>query len=147
MQYERMLDKDHEPSEKEILGYLGSKAAGAWADIVSFLSTHYDFSPELDYGGAQYGWSVRYRRSGKSLCTLYPERGAFTVLIVLGGKEVEQFEEHMNEFSTRFVELFRSARQFHDGRWLWIRVLKKPDTQDVRRLLAMKRRSKRKCCE
>jgi len=67
MEYERMLDKDHEPSEKEILEYLGGEAGEAWVDIVSFLRTSYDFSPELDYGGTKYGWSVRYRRSGKSL--------------------------------------------------------------------------------
>jgi hypothetical protein len=144
MQYQRMLDKEHKPSEREMLGYLGGKAAEAWANIVSFLRTYYDFSPELDYGGTKYGWSIRYRKSGKSLCTLYPEEGAFTILIVLGKKEVEQFEEHMNDFSTEFVELFKSARQFHDGRWLWIRTLDNSDTEDIRRLLAMKKKPKTK---
>ena len=142
MQYQRMLDREHEPSEKEICGYLDRKAAEAWADIVSFLNTHYDFSPEPDYGGAQYGWSIRYRKTGKSFCTLYPERGAFTILIVLGRKEVEQFGEHMNEFSSRFVELFKSARQFHDGRWLWIRVMDNSDTADIQLLLAIKKKPK-----
>ena len=55
-----MPDKDHEPFEKEMLEYLGGEAGEAWADIVSFLRTSYDFSPELDYGGTKYGWSVRY---------------------------------------------------------------------------------------
>ena len=142
MEYQRMSDKEHKPSEKEILGYLGGKAGEAWADIVSFLETHYHFSPELDYGGTKYGWSIRYRRSGKSLCTLYPEEGAFTILIVLGKKDVEQFEGHINEFSTEFVQLFKSAKQFHDGRWLWIRLLDKSDAEDIRRLLTMKRKSK-----
>ncbi len=35
MEYERMLDKDHKPSEKEILDYLGGEPGEAWADIVS----------------------------------------------------------------------------------------------------------------
>ena len=144
MQYQGMLDKERKPSEKEMLGYLGGRAAEAWADIVSFLNAHYDFSPELDYGGTKYGWSIRYRKSGKSLCTLYPERDAFTMLILLGKKEAEQFEEHMHEFSMRFVELFKSARQFHDGRWLWIRILDKSDAEDARRLLRIKRKPKNK---
>jgi hypothetical protein len=100
--------------------------------------------PELDYGGIKYGWSIRYRKSGKSLCTLYPEKGAFTILIVLGKEEVEQFEGQMNDFGTEFVKLFRSAQQFHDGRWLWIRVLDKSDTEDVRRLLVVKRKPRNK---
>jgi hypothetical protein len=144
MEYERMLHKDHKPSEKEILDYLGGKAGQAWADVVSFLRTSYDFSPELDYGGTKYGWSTRYRKSGKSLCTLYPEKGAFTMLIVLGRKEVEQFEEHINDFGTKFVELFKSAQQFYDGRWLWIRILDKSDAEDIRQLLTMKRKPKNK---
>ncbi len=142
MEHQRMLDKEHKPSEKEIICYLGREAGEAWTDIVSFLETHYDFSPELDYGGTKYGWSIRYRKSGKSLCTLYPEEGAFTILIVLGKKDVERFQEHMNEFSKTFVELFKSAKEFHDGRWLWIRILDKSDTEDMRRLLSMKRKPK-----
>ena len=144
MEYERMLDKDHKPSEKVILDYLGGEAGEAWADIVSFLRTSYDFSPELNYGGTKYGWATRYRKSGKSLCTFYPERGAFTVLVVLGKKEVEQVEEHMNEFSIRFVDSFKSAKQFHDGRWLWIRILDNSGVEDIRRLLIMKRKPKNK---
>jgi hypothetical protein len=139
-----MLDKEHKPTDREIPDYLGHKAGEAWADIVSFLGTHYDFLPELDYGGIKYGWSIRYRKSGKSLCTLYPEKGAFTILIVLGKEEVEQFEGQMNDFGTEFVKLFRSAQQFHDGRWLWIRVLDKSDTEDVRRLLVVKRKPRNK---
>lgn len=76
--------------------------------------------------------------------TLYPEEEAFTILIVLGKKEVEHFEEYTNEFSTKLVELFTSARQFHDGRWLWIRILDKSDTENVRRLLIMKKKPKLK---
>jgi hypothetical protein len=144
MEYERMLDKNHKPSEREILDYLGGRAGKAWSDIVSFLRTSYDFSPELDYGGTKYGWSVRYRKGGKSLCTLYPEKDAFAILIVLGRKEVEQFEEHMDDFDTRFVELFKSAQQFHDGRWLWIRILDKSDREDIRRLITMKKKPKNK---
>ena len=144
MNYQRMLDKEHEPSEKDIFGYLGNNAKEAWADIISFLKTNYDFLPELDFGGAKYGWSIRYRRSGKSLCTLYPEKGSFTILIVLGKKEVIEFKEKISDFSEAVIALFNNARQFHDGRWLWIRVLKKPDAEDVKRLLIIKRKPKNK---
>ncbi len=139
-----MSDKEHEPSDKDIFSYLGNNATEAWVDIISSLRTNYDFSPEVDYGGKNYGWSIRYRKSGKSLCTLFPERGAFTILIVLGKKEVEQFKEHINEFSGEFVELFKCAKQFHDGRWLWIRVFKKSGTGDIKRLLIIKKKPKNK---
>ncbi len=139
-----MLDKELEPSEKDIFTYLGNDAKEAWIDVISFLRTNYDFLPEINYGGKNYGWSIRYRKSGKSLCTLFPEKGAFTILIVLGKKEAEQFEAHINKFSSGCVELFKSARQFYDGRWLWIRVLNKSDTADIKRLLIIKRKPSNK---
>lgn len=144
MHYQRMLDKEHEPSEGDIFSYLGNNAREAWVDIVSFLKTNYDFLPELDFGGAKYGWSIRYRRRGRSLCTLYPEKGSFAILIVLGKKEVIEFKEKTGDFSERFIALFNNARQFHDGRWLWIRVLEKSDAEDVKRLLIIKRKPRNK---
>jgi hypothetical protein len=140
MRYQRMLDKEHQPSAEEMLAHLGDRAGQAWRDVITFVEAHYDFAPEVDWGGRQYGWSIRYRKSGKPLCTLYPERDAFTMLVVLGKKEVEQFEEHRAEYSTKIAELFTSARQFHDGRWLWIRVLDGSDAENAKRLLAMKRK-------
>ncbi len=120
-----MLNKELEPSEKDIFTYLGNDAKEAWIDVISFLRTNYDFLPEINYGG-------------------FPEKGAFTILIVLGKKEVEQFEEHINKFSSGCVELFKSVRQFYDGRWLWIRVLNKSDTADIKRLLIIKRKPSNK---
>ena len=57
-----------------------------------YVENNYDFTPELLFSGKKYGWTIRYRKSGKTLCSLLPEKGAFTVLVVLGGKEVDNWE-------------------------------------------------------
>jgi len=144
MIYERMLDKEHTPAKQDIIDYLGEGAAGAWNDVVSFLEDNYNFEPETIYGGQKYGWVVRYRRSGKTLCALYPERGAFTILIVLGKKEVEQALVGLPEFNPGVADTISNAKQYHDGRWLWIRVLNKDDTDDVKRLVQIKKRPQKK---
>jgi hypothetical protein len=144
MSFERMLDKEHTPTEKDITDYLGQDAAEAWNDIVAFLGDNYNFTPETVFGGKKYGWAVRYRRSGKSLCTLHPEKGAFTVLIVLGGKETEQTLADLPNFSPDVANLISGAKQYHDGRWLWLRVLNKDDTTDIKRLLQIKKKPQKK---
>ncbi len=144
MSFERMLDKERLPTGKDIIDYLGRDAAQAWGDIVSFIEDNYNFTPEAVFGGKKYGWAVRYRRSGKSLCTLHPEKGAFTVLIVLGGRETEQTLSDLANFSPGVAELISSARQYHDGRWLWLRVLSKDDTADIKRLLQIKKKPQKK---
>lgn len=138
--YERMLDKSHIPSNREISVYLGTSACKAWDEMVSFLKVNYKINPVIDFGGAKYGWSVRYRKGGKSLCTLFPEKGAFTILIVLGKKEVEEVEQSKETFTHYTSNIFKSARQYHDGRWLWIRIEKKSEIKDIKHLLLIKRK-------
>jgi hypothetical protein len=144
MSFERMLDKEHRPTAKEITDYLGRDAAEAWNDIVAFLEDNYNFTPEAVFGGKKYGWAVRYRRSGKSLCTLHPEKGAFTVLIVLGGGETEQTLADLPNFSPDVANLISGAKQYHDGRWLWLRVLSKDDITDIKHLLQIKKKPQKR---
>jgi hypothetical protein len=139
MSYERMLDKENQPSQQAMVAYIG-EAAAAWDDITAFLAENYDFTPETVFGGKKYGWAIRYRRSGKTLCTLFPEKGAFTVLVVLGGKETELALANLSEFSPGVANVITSAHQYHDGRWLWPRVLKKDDSADIKRLLQIKKK-------
>ena len=144
MSFERMLDKEHPPTAKDITDYLGKDASEAWNDITAFLAENYNFTPETVFGGKKYGWGVRYRRSGRSLCTLCPEKGAFTVLIVLGGKETEQTLAALSDFSPDVADVISGAKQYHDGRWLWLRVLNRDNTADIKRLLQIKKKPQKK---
>jgi len=138
MSYERLLDKGHRPSEEEILNTIDQTAA--WLDLRQYIEENYDFASELAFFAKKYGWTVRYRKSGKTLISLFPEYGAFTALVVLGKKEGEKVAEMLAELSSTTSDLIGSAKQLHDGKWLWIRVLEPSHVEDVKRLLAAKRK-------
>ncbi len=53
--------------------------------IIQIISDKINRNKPLKYIG-----TLRYRKSGKTLCSFFPEKDAFTVLIVLGKKEVEK---------------------------------------------------------
>jgi len=142
MSYERMLDKAHRPTEEEILNTIEQTAP--WLGLRRYIEENYDFTEELAFFAKKYGWTVRYRKSGKTLCSLFPEKGAFSALIVLGKKEAEQALSMVDEFGPNVRKVLTSTEQLHDGRWLWIRVLSAGDADDVKRLLNAKRRPKRK---
>ena len=144
MSFERMLDRECIPGRDDIVDYLGNDAVEAWDNIISFIEDNYNFSPETVFGGKKYGWEIRYRKSGKSLCTLYPEKGAFTIQIVLGAKEAQQAIARSTEFGTSVCSQISGTEQLHDGRWLWIRMLKKDNTDDIKRLLQIKKKPQRK---
>ncbi|MHA1587817.1 MAG: DUF3788 domain-containing protein [Candidatus Thorarchaeota archaeon] len=140
----RMMDKAREPTEEEMMSFVGEKAKAAWTELRQFIEDNYDFMPETVFYGAKYGWTVRYRRSGKTLCSLFPEKGGFSVLLVLGRKDSEKALSMRDELSTRMNTILRSTEQLHDGRWLWIRVLVMNDVDDVKKLLQTKRKPKKR---
>ncbi|UCE17074.1 MAG: DUF3788 domain-containing protein [Gemmatimonadota bacterium] len=142
MLYERMRDGDTKPTEDDIITYVGKKSP-FWLELRDYLNKHYDVTPELVFYGKKYGWTIRYRKSRKTLCSLFPEKGAFTVLIVLGGKEVDKTLSMIDDLSPDVRTLFENTEQLRDGRWLWIQVMKKEDMESVKLLLSVKRKPKR----
>lgn len=137
-----MLHGDGRPTENEILKTIGKKSS-LWVELRDYLEQHYDFSPELVFYGKKYGWTIRYRKSGKTLCSLFPEAGAFTVLIVLGSKDVEKTLSTMGKLNSKVKSLFEGTEQFHDGCWLWIPVSTKQDMESIKLLLSAKRKPKK----
>ena len=95
MAFQRMTNKDIKPTDKEMLSTVGKKST-LWEELKSYVEEHYEFTPEIVFYGEKIGWTLRYRRSGKTLCSFFPEKDAFTVLIVLGKKEVEKTKLLMN---------------------------------------------------
>ena len=89
MKYDRMLNKAVKPSESEILKFIGSRA-DLWKTIHKYVNENYDFKPELVFFTKKYGWTIRYKKSGKTLCYFFPEDDAFSILIILGSKESEK---------------------------------------------------------
>ncbi len=141
MIYERFLDKSKKPSEDIILTTLGSKKE-LWLEIHEYIQQNYDFVPESIYFTKNYGWSVRYRKGKKTLCYFFPESGAFSILIVLGKKEAEQVDSAKDYLNNAVKKVFENTAQFHDGRWMWIRVTDISDIISLKLLLAAKKKPK-----
>jgi len=132
---------DREPTEEEMVRFLGRQAGKMWKQIVHYMRENYDFEPVREKGGLDA--TIRYRKSRKTLLTFYPKRDEITVLIILGKDEVRKFESSRGEFSPEIVELFTSTKQYHDGRWLHIRVPPFDNLEDIKKLLLMKRKPKK----
>ena len=142
--YERFIDENKKPTEKSILAALGIRGSKLWKRLRAFLKVNYDFKPGLHFYGKKYGWCYKYTRKGKTLCVLFPEMKAFTALVVLGKKEVAQFEDNATIFNEDTQRLFKTTYKYHDGKWLYKRVLNKSDLEDVISLIRIKRKSKAK---
>ncbi len=143
MNQNHIPNQDCEPTEKQMLNLLGRKAT-LWSDLREYLVNHYpECVPVFSVEGKSRDYTIRYRKSGKTLVTLYPASKSLTVLVVLGKKEVAKVEAFESKLSDKTRELFRKTNQLHDGRWLWINPTSKTDLESIKMLLNAKRRPKR----
>jgi len=130
-------EKEKKPTKGEIAEALGAKAE-LWDRLLAFIESSYQIPQDLSFGGRKYGWNLWYRKSGKSLVSLYPQKGYFVAQVVLGKVELEKALKY--KFGKNVSEILKSAPVLHDGKWLFIKVRTMKDVKDVEELLKIKRR-------
>ena len=131
------VGKEHQPTAMEVLDVLGAKQA-LWEGLTHFIADNYPIPGEWNFGGKNYGWNLWYRKSGKTLTSLYPQKGYFVAQIVLGKEQVEQ--ALALKLGKNVATVLAETPQLHDGRWLFIKVKTRRDVADVQQLLQVKRR-------
>lgn len=131
------LDKEHPPTPTEVLDTLGAKKE-LWQQLTRFIADNYPIPGEWKFGGKNYGWHIWYRKSGKTLVTLYPAPKSFTAQIVLGKEQVAQ--ALTLRLGKNVATILNETPQLHDGRWLFIKVKTAQDLRDIEKLLQIKRK-------
>ena len=144
--FERMMNGIHAPTQDEIVEFVGKSAEGVWIRLRQFLEDNYDITPEMLFDRKS-GWNVRYRKSGKTLITLMPEKNAVSILMVLGRKESEEALSAKTGLGRKMHMLIENTKQVHDGRWLWIRLFHTGDADDIEKLLPIKRKPSKRMSE
>lgn len=137
MNWNQRFSKAQRPSLAEIDAFIGSPL---WGSLCAWAETTYAISPKVEHStcsGAP-GWNVKYKKSGRALCTLYPEEGAFTALVTVGAKEAPEAELLLPTCSEYLRSLFAGSAAFNGGRWLMIRVTEARVLEDVKRLISLR---------
>jgi hypothetical protein len=151
MAYERLIDKNAQPSDADMLDVIGPPLTDAWIELRRFLVETYDIVPILQFGGPRYGWNVQHRKGGRPLCEMYPEYGSFTALVVLGKRELEQALEKLETFGPTVRTALQDTPRFHDGCWMYMRIHDPltclQDIEDIAQLVLIKKKPPRKKSE
>ncbi len=135
-----ILDANNALVYEDIFSYINEPALTWWKALNTFIQQKYQVSPKISYSKctAQQGWNVKYQKSGKSLCTLYPEKESFIILIVIKLALVDFIESMVSSYDPSVMEIVRTARPFNGTKWLMIRVESEAIMNNVRDLLVLK---------
>ena len=115
-----------------------------WESLAESIDRLYEMDKYWNKGFGDWVYEYKYRRGGKTLCTFYAKQDVANLLVILGKMEREKFEQQRGSFSERFLALYDSTKIYYDGKWLWIPIDEKLETEDILRLLKIKRRPNRK---
>lgn len=115
-------------------------ASPLWGEINTQLQQRYGVKPALTYSGCsmQQGWNIKYKKSGKSLCTLYPMRGYFIALVVVGKKEMDRAQSIIGTCSDYVQDVFQQAKEGMGQKWLMIEVTQEEILDDAMKLIALR---------
>ncbi len=128
------------PDMKTIAESITGDAHSRWLSLNEHIQDMYNAKPQIVYSkcSAKPGWNVKYKISGKALCTLYPEPESFTALVVTAAADMEKFILARAIFSDSFNMLYDRTQLFNNTKWLMIGVINDTLLSDVEKLLHLK---------
>lgn len=85
-------------------------------------------------------WNIKYKKNGKSLCTLYPMEGHFIALVVIGSHEIAEGELPMLLCSDYVQTVFKNTKTGNAQKWLMLDVQDREIMDDVFSLINLRKR-------
>ena len=140
MERDLILDANNALAYEDIFSYINEPALTWWKALNTFIQQKYQVPPKISYSkcSAQKGWNIKYQKSGKSLCTLYPEKESFIILIVIKLELVDFIESMASSYDPTVMKIVRTAQPFNGTKWLMIRVESEAIMKNVQDLLVFK---------
>lgn len=134
------LDKSIKPDSKTIRSFVDNPL---WDDLCKYLEEQYQTKPVIEYSGCSVpGWNVKYRKSGRSLCTIYPMKGYFIALVVISEKEKTETEFALPTLTEYVRQVYQETKEGMGQRWLMITVRDTSVLADVKTLIGIRRKIK-----
>lgn len=132
-------NKDHVPLLEEIAEYIRNSFFMQFCDTVK---NRYACNEKIEYSNCSWekGWNIKFKKAGKTLCTIYPRESYFTVMVVIGKNEKKKAEDFLFCCTSQLKTIYNETKEGNAQRWLMI-DLEEENTlyRDILCLLDIKR--------
>ena len=123
---------------------LGPALFPVWQQLCRAIEERYDMERLWDSGGKSWTYEYKYRRGGKTLCSLYAKSQCMGFLVIFGKAERAKVEAIWESLSPAVRAQYEAAQTYHDGKWVMFYPTDTTSFVDYMELLALKRRPNRK---
>ena len=132
------------PTQSILEELLGQSLYEVWQGLCSAIDEKYDMERLWNTGGKNWAYEYKYRRGGKTLCSLYAKRNCVGFMIVFGREERAKFEAIRDTLSHAVCRQYDEAQTYHDGKWVMFKPTSTAEFNDYMKLLSVKRKPNRK---
>ena len=133
-----LQNRDYQPTLNEMGEYVRNPV---FREFCGEIMGTYRCAEKIEYSSCsmERGWNVKFKKSGKSLCTIYLREQYFTVLLVVSRKEKEAVETIMPECCAALRDIYDRTREGNGQRWLMVDVEDRDELyRDVLRGIAIR---------
>lgn len=143
MDWRAAFTREHQPQPAEMAAFINSPF---WQSLCSYIEDTYGILPQYDYStcSMQEGWSIRYRKGTRAICSMYPMEGYFMCMVSIGRKELAEAETIVKDCSQYMQRLFAKTDVFNGGKLLLAKVQDEEVLEDVKKLIQLRCRGKKK---
>jgi hypothetical protein len=129
---ERMLDKQHQPTEEEIKQFIGSDSCKNIQLIEDTLKESFDLHVALKFPfGNTYGWGYKFSHKTKHLFYLFFENKSLTIMTQIADPKNDREHELINGLSEEGRKCWESKYPCNTGGWVTYRFSSRAELKDV----------------
>lgn len=132
------------PDENDMIALIGQSLYDVWQKLCAAIDEKYDMDRIWNSGGKAWTYEYKYRRGGKTLCSLYARENCIGFMIILGKDERAKFEAARNDYSELVQKIYDETKTYHDGKWMMFEPIDTSLFGDFVQILAIKRKPNRK---
>ena len=126
------------PSQSTMTDLLGQPLFEVWQKLCEVIDEKYEMERLWNAGGKNWIYEYKYRRGGKTLCSLYAKDNRIGFMIIFGKNEREKLEEIRDTLSDAVCRRYDEAKTYRDGKWVMFEPTDTSEFDDYMKLLAVK---------
>lgn len=136
-----MLEKP--PTNEEMAALMGKNLFDLWNELRDLIEKKYEMEYLWNNGGKAWTYEYKYRRGGKTLCTLYARENCLGCMLIFGKEERAKVEANRESYSPQVQKIYDEAKTYHDGKWVMFELKDRSLLPELEKLLLLKRKPNR----
>lgn len=141
MQWNDLFHAEQEPTDQQIIEYISNPL---YQELSDHLIETYKIKPKKVYSGCSMGdgywqgWNIKFKKSGKALCTIYPKENFFVAMVSFSAREIDEADALIQMCSDYTKEKYQSAKSSSLGKSISFEVTNEKILQDIKDLAALR---------